>query len=142
MENAFVKDFKQRFTTSLTPSNSDINDFFNIIDPCLNEIHNASLNQPILDDDVLRAVKSIGALKSPTPDGIHAIFYQNCWDLVGHSITNMVKDFFSTGSSLRLINHTHIALIPKVVSNFRSISYVMLLIKLSLKLWLIGLNLC
>lgn len=39
----------------------------------------------------------------------------------------MVKDFFSIGSSLRLINHTHIALIPKVdnpevVSNFRPIS--------------------
>ncbi|KAB2625369.1 hypothetical protein D8674_017029 [Pyrus ussuriensis x Pyrus communis] len=100
LENAFVKDFKQRFTASLTPSNSYINDFLNIIDPCLNEIHNASLNQPILDDDVLRAVKSICALKSPRLDGIHAIFYQNYWDLVGHLITNMVKDFFSTGSSL------------------------------------------
>lgn len=78
MENVFVEDFKQRFTVSLTPSNSDINDFVNIIDPCLNEIHNASLNQPILDDDVLRAVKSIGALKAPIPDGIHAVCYQNC----------------------------------------------------------------
>lgn len=98
-----------------------------IIDPCLNEVHNSSLNQPILDDEVLRAAKSIGALKAPGPNGIQAIFYQNCWDIVGQPITNMVKDFFSTCSSLRLINHTHIALIPKVdnpkvVSNFRPIS--------------------
>lgn len=98
-----------------------------IIDPCLNEVHNSSLNQPILDDEVLRAAKSIGALKAPGPNGIQAVFYKKCWDLVGQSITNMVKDFFSTCSSLRLINHTHIALIPKVdnpkvVSNFRPIS--------------------
>ena len=73
------------------------------------------------------AVNSIGVLKAHGPDGIHAVFYQKSWGLVGQSITNMVKDFFHSDSSLRLINHTHIALIPKVeslelVTNFRPIS--------------------
>lgn len=41
-----------------------------------------------------------------------------------NSVINFVKDFFDNGSSLRLINHTNIALIPKIdhpdsVDNFR-----------------------
>ena len=72
-------------------------------------------------------VRSIGALKAPRPDGIHASLYQNCWEIVGPSMVNLVKDFFNNGSSLSLINHTNIAIIPKVenhelVSNFRPIS--------------------
>lgn len=72
-------------------------------------------------------VKSIGALKALELDGIHVSLYQNCWEIVGPSVVNLVKDFFNSGSSLKLINHTNIALIPKVenpelVFNFRPIS--------------------
>ncbi|KAB2596570.1 Cleavage and polyadenylation specificity factor subunit 1 [Pyrus ussuriensis x Pyrus communis] len=81
----------------------------------------------ILNSEVYEIVRSIGALKAPRPDGIHASLYQNCWEIVGPLVVNLVKDFFNNGSSLSLINHTNIAIIPKVenpelVSNFRPIS--------------------
>lgn len=72
-------------------------------------------------------MKAIGALKAPGPDGFHAAFFQKCWKVVGPWVIDLVRDFFTNGSSLNLINHTNIALIPKVdnpetVSNFRPIS--------------------
>ncbi|KAM1624678.1 hypothetical protein ACFX2K_022836 [Malus domestica] len=71
MESIFVEDFKLRFTASTIPG---LDNYVDIIEPCINEEHNSLLNKPILEADVLEAVKSIGALKAPGPDGIHAYF--------------------------------------------------------------------
>lgn len=86
-----------------------------------------ALLRPICDDEIFEVVNGIGALKAPCPDGFHAVFYKKCWDVVGPSVINLVKDFFLNGSSLSLIIHTNIALIPKVnnpeiVANFKPIS--------------------
>lgn len=124
MENTFVEDFKLRFTASTITSILGLDNYVDIIEPCINEEHNSLLNKPILEGDVLQVVKRIGALKAPGPDGA---FYQNCWDLVGRLVADMIRNLFNTSSSLRLINHTNISLIPEVenpelVSNFRLIS--------------------
>lgn len=72
------------------------------------------VSKAIPNEEIWNAVKNIGLLKAPGLEGIHAIFYQNCWDIVGDSICDLVKDFFNNNSSLRLINHTNSALIPNV----------------------------
>lgn len=30
-------------------------------------------------------------LKTPGPDGMHAIFYRKCWNTIGKSISNMIS---------------------------------------------------
>lgn len=85
------------------------------------------LNEPVLDLEIWNAAKSIGTLKASGPDGLSASFFRECRDIIGMSVIYLVRDFFTKGSSLRLINRTNIALIPKVenpksVSNYRPIS--------------------
>lgn len=108
-------------------NNTIITRFTNIIETCITANQNMALMCPVSDDEVWKAVNGIGALKSPRSDCIHASFYHKCWDVIGHSVISLVKYFFTNGSSLRLINHTNITVIPKVenpeiVSNFRPIS--------------------
>ncbi|KAL6145048.1 hypothetical protein ACLB2K_055736 [Fragaria x ananassa] len=76
---------------------------------------------------ILEAVKSIGPLKAPGPDGLHAIFYQKHWEEVKQVMIPLIKNFFMNNFDLKDLNHTNIALIPKVerpvlVSHFRPIS--------------------
>ena len=55
------------------------------------------------------------------------LFFQTYWTEVGMGVTQAVLSYLNSGSILKSINHTFIALIPKVnnpkrVSNFRPIS--------------------
>lgn len=82
---------------------------------------------PISDDEILEAVNGIGALKAPGPNGLNVDFFQKCWELVKDLVMCMIKDFFQNRSNLCLINHTKIALTPKIdnpkmVCNYRPIS--------------------
>lgn len=45
---------------------------------------------------------------------INTSFYHGCWDIVKGSVCDLVKDFLNNNCSLRLINHTNIALISKI----------------------------
>lgn len=68
-----------------------------------------------------------GALKAPGLDGFSTIFFHHYRGTVGAAVTEMVKHFFRTGYMLKQINHSFIALLPKVdhpirVEQFRSIS--------------------
>lgn len=98
-----------------------------MIRPCIFYDQINSLIYIPLEAEIWEVVNNIGALKALRQDGVHASFYQNCWETVGTSVCNIVKDFFANNSSIRLINHTNIVLIPKVdnpeiVSNYRPIS--------------------
>lgn len=42
------------------------------------------------------------------------LFFQTCWNELKDTISPTIKDFFLNCSSLRHLNHTNIALIPKV----------------------------
>ncbi|XP_074304710.1 uncharacterized protein LOC141639512 [Silene latifolia] len=76
---------------------------------------------------VRRAVFQMGAMKSPGPDGIPAIFYQKCWHLIKKDFTKAVLSILNSGMVLREVNKTFIALIPKCdnpeeVKDYRPIS--------------------
>ncbi|KAL6208770.1 hypothetical protein ACLB2K_019715 [Fragaria x ananassa] len=81
----------------------------------------------VSDEEIQEAINSIGALKAPGPNGIHASFYQNCWNEVKDTVIPMIKACFRDGKLIRNINHTNNALIPKSenptkVNDFRPIS--------------------
>lgn len=66
-----------------------------------NEVHHTMLLNLVTIEEVCDAVNSIGALKTPGPDGLHASFYNGCWDTIKDSAFNLVKDFFENNSSVR-----------------------------------------
>ena len=76
----------------------------------------------------------MGNDKSPGPDGYTAAFFKEAWDIVADDVTNAVSEFFINGRILKELNHTIIALIPKVraptcVIDYRPISCCNVLFK-------------
>ena len=55
----------------------------------------------------------MGPTKTPRPDGINALFYENFWHIVGNDVTATVLYFLNSGNMVPKINYTHIVLIPK-----------------------------
>ena len=72
-------------------------------------------------------------LKAPGPDGMHPLFFQHFWLLIGNVVTETVLDFFNFGIVPPNFNETHIVLIPKIrepknVTDYRQLACVMLFI--------------
>ncbi|GKB74635.1 hypothetical protein Tco_0936047 [Tanacetum coccineum] len=81
----------------------------------------------VTNEEIKDAIFNIGNDKAPGPDGFTSIFFKKAWDIVGNDVCNAVKDFLSNGQILREINHTIIALLPKVstpskINDYRLIS--------------------
>ena len=73
------------------------------------------------------AILSILGDKSPCADGFGSAFYKDAWSVVGEECTKAVLDFFQSRKILKEIDHTILALIPKVkypgsVTEFRPIT--------------------
>nr|GEV22087.1 hypothetical protein [Tanacetum cinerariifolium] len=88
----------------------------------------------ISSQEVKSAMFSMGNDKSPGLDGFTAAFFEDTWDIVGVDVIKAVKEFFTNGRLLKELNHTIIALIPKVntparVTNYRPISCCNVLFK-------------
>ncbi|KAJ0431881.1 putative RNA-directed DNA polymerase [Helianthus annuus] len=78
-------------------------------------------------EEVKQAMFGIGENKAPGPDGFTSAFFKQAWDIVGDEVTNAVLDFFDNGKLLKQVNHTILALVPKVdtpnsVLDYRPIS--------------------
>ncbi|GJU27334.1 hypothetical protein Tco_1165955 [Tanacetum coccineum] len=64
-----------------------------------------------------RAMFDIGDDKAPGPDGYTSAFFKKGWDVVGQDVCRAVHDFFVNGKLLKEVNHTFLALIPKILTN-------------------------
>nr|GEX66682.1 hypothetical protein [Tanacetum cinerariifolium] len=62
-------------------------------------------------------------LGQPGPNGFTAAFFKDTWDIIGVDVIKAVKEFFTNGRLLKELNHTIIALIPKVNSPARVTDY-------------------
>ncbi|PNX98271.1 RNA-directed DNA polymerase, partial [Trifolium pratense] len=92
-----------------------------------------------LDCEIKEAIFSMGPLKSPGPDGLHPIFFQTQWSIVGASVCKVVRDIFADPSGIRNINETLLVLIPKVdgptsLKQFRPISLCNVIYKVVTKI--------
>ena len=72
------------------------------------------LISPVTIAEIKEALWDVGDDKSPGPDGFGARFFKTSWDITGPEVCSAVKEFFSSGSLLKQLNHTIIAPIPKV----------------------------
>ena len=78
-------------------SSSGLQDFTSVLDvitPVVNETMSLHLESLILQSEIEKAVKNMGAHKAPGEDGFPGIFFQKYWHIVGASVCNAVKQFF------------------------------------------------
>nr|GFD48521.1 putative RNA-directed DNA polymerase, eukaryota, reverse transcriptase zinc-binding domain protein [Tanacetum cinerariifolium] len=77
----------------------------------------------ITNEEIKSAMFDIGDDKSPGPDGFTSTFFKKGWEVVGNDVCNAVRDFFSNGCILKEINHTFLALIPKLTTPLKVNDY-------------------
>lgn len=100
---------------------------------------NRSLLAPFQEEEVRKALFSIGDLKAPGSDGLHAVFYKRFWDMLGDYLTGEVLQAVNNSSIPEGWNDTAIVMIPKVenpdkVSQFLPISLCNVVYKVISKL--------
>ena len=83
--------------------------------------------QNVTREEVKQTMFSMKDGKAPGPDGYPAGFFKKAWHIVGNEVTDAVLSFFSSGTLLKEMNSTIIALVPKVpnpinLSDYRPIS--------------------
>ncbi|GJT02020.1 hypothetical protein Tco_0823189 [Tanacetum coccineum] len=99
----------------------------NLFSNCLDEQGAAHMVRMVTDSEIKEAMFSMGDEKSPGPDGFSAAFFKQAWHIVGVDVINAIREFFTNGKLLKELNHTIIALIPKVnapsrINDYRPIS--------------------
>ena len=72
------------------------------------------MNKAISHEEIKEVIFSIDDSKAPGPDGFSSWFFKAPWDIIGSEVCDAVSSFFESGSMLREINCTIIALVPKV----------------------------
>lgn len=65
------------------------------------------------DEEIKNVVFCMNALKAPGIDGLHALFYQTQWNVVGNSVCKLIKYIFSGTKVPKELNRTLLVLIPK-----------------------------
>jgi hypothetical protein len=84
------------------------------IQPRVTDFMNENLDAPFTAEDVRKAAFSIGDYKAPGPDGLHAIFYKQFWNICGEDITQEILQALNSGQIPDGWNDTTVVLIPKV----------------------------
>jgi hypothetical protein len=106
---------------------------------CVENKVTSDMNNKLLEEftreEVVAALKSIGNLKAPGPDGLPALFYKEYWDIVGDEVVTEVLNFLGGSPMPEKWNNTTIVLIPKVrkpeyIKDLRPISLCNVIYKL------------
>ena len=118
-------DFYQDLFTSSNPTNFET--ILEQIPHVVIEEMNSELMKEFLTQEVEVALKQMALLKSPGPDGMPPIFYQNYWSLVGNDVVDAILMYLNTGTFPSPLGHSFITLIPKVknpeyISQYQPIS--------------------
>lgn len=85
-----------------------------MVDRRIDDSMAAELVMSYTREEVVRALKDMHPCKSPGPDGLPALFYKKYWDLLGEELCSLVLGFLNGGNMPADLNHTFVALIPKV----------------------------
>lgn len=134
VEGAFGESFFEVYTSN-NPSATDIELCVADIKPKINCEMRRGLEGTFRLDEVERALKQMSPWKSPGPDGFGVGFYLKHWGILVRDVCEVVLEFLNGGPMVEDLNHTLIALVPKVkepkiVMEFRPISLYNVLYKL------------
>nr|GEW26151.1 hypothetical protein [Tanacetum cinerariifolium] len=106
----------------------------NLFQNRLDDVAAIEMIREVSDQEIKDAIFSMRNDKSPGPDGYTAAFFKEAWDIISKDIMLAIREFFVNGKLLKELNHTIIALIPKVsspawVNDYRPISCCNVLFK-------------
>ena len=92
------------------------------------------MEKPVDDEEIRDTIFSMKPLKAPGSDGLHAIFYQAQWEVVGKSVCKQIKAFFNGEIVPEDFLKILIVLIPKIdnptsLNSFRPISLCTIMYK-------------
>ena len=126
VEYEFCEYFAKLFTTS-QPSQEEISAALEGITPRVSEAMNEQLEQPFTLEDITEALAQMSPTKAPGPDGLPAAFYQKHWNVVKKRVITTCLHILNEQGTMAPLNHTYIALVPKVskprrVTDYRPIS--------------------
>lgn len=71
------------------------------------------LEAPLRESEILNALKSFKPMKAPGPDGLHPLFFQKYWDIVGQKTIDLCRHAFARSTIDPAVNATLLCLIPK-----------------------------
>ena len=96
------------------------------------------LTKPFSKEEVESTVKSMAPLKSPGPDGIQPIFYQQFWSDLNEHLVSFLNSCLDEGNFPEDINKSYLCLIPKKeapssINDFRPIGLCNTVLKLLTK---------
>ncbi|GJV92051.1 hypothetical protein Tco_1539864 [Tanacetum coccineum] len=120
VSEVFVAHYEGLLGTSTVCEDLDTNGLFL---KTVSDLANAHMTSPITNNEIKRAMFDIGDDKAPGPDGYTSAFFKKGWDVVGQEVCTAVHDFFANGQLLKEVNHTFIALIPKVTTPLKVTDY-------------------
>eukprot|EP00253_Pinus_taeda_P030838 PITA_30838 len=78
------------------------------------ELNTNFFHREISLEEVEEAIRSMPNDKAPGPDGFTINFYKACWSIVKQEVWEVVEDSRHSGTILKSLNSTFLALIPKV----------------------------
>ena len=104
------------------------------VDQTINQLLEANF----VEEEVVKAVKSMNPSKAPGTDGLPALFYQKYWATVSGDIVRVCLKLLNEEGDVGCLNETLIALIPKVdkperIEQFRPISLCNVIYKIVAK---------
>ena len=85
------------------------------------------LKGEFLEHEVTTALKKMAPLKAPSPNGMPPQFYQHFCQMVDHHVIKSILFWLNSGTLPYPVNHTFVALIPKIknpehITKYRPIS--------------------
>ncbi|GJS48548.1 hypothetical protein Tco_0598669 [Tanacetum coccineum] len=104
----------------------EITSDFNVSELFCNQIPtNVAYNmvRDVSNQEVHKAIFCMGDNKASGPNGYSASFFKEAWDIISGDVIKAVKEFFVNRVLLKELNHTIIALIPKVTTPMRINDY-------------------
>ncbi|GJR66049.1 protein LAZ1 [Tanacetum coccineum] len=118
--DVFVSHYEQFLGTLIDCTNLNVEGLFSKTIP-MNIASN--MVRPVTNEEIKVAMFDIGDDKAPGLDGYTSVFFKKAWNIIGYDICNAVQDFFYNSQMLKEINHTFLALIPKVATPLRVNDY-------------------
>ncbi|GJW86078.1 putative ribonuclease H-like domain-containing protein [Tanacetum coccineum] len=121
--NIFVSHYESFLRTDVHCEDLDIEGLFN---KKVFDISNFNMTRFVSNEEIKRAMFSIGDDKAPGPNGYTSGFFKKGGDMVGQDDCNAIRDFFANGKLLKEINHTFLALILKVTTPLKVNDYCLI----------------
>nr|XP_025616646.1 uncharacterized protein LOC112708946 [Arachis hypogaea] len=110
-----MKHIEERFDALFTSNNKrNCDSVVNNIPVRVTEDMDKELSAEVTEEEIRKAVFSMGSLKAPGPDGLNGLFYQKHWEIIKKEVCAVVREFFRNGFLPEEISETIVVLIPKV----------------------------